>query len=120
MHRRSFIYYLHRGHRNVWRASTYIPEEQLHDWREVLPYGAYVEKDGALVYFDRAYNPLFRIASTNAYRAHVDPATCIDYVNQIWFYDDGCMPKYNKAVRERLYKMISNFKREEDKRDARQ
>ena len=58
--------------------------------RDVLPYGAYVHKDGSETLYDRSYRP---IATRGADRRLVTPASgFIAFVWQGWFFDDGNPP----------------------------
>lgn len=62
----------------------------VHWWR-ILPYGYWVERDGAFVLFDRNYCPIVRLRLGER-PAIVPPLERIRWVEQCWFYEDGTAP----------------------------
>ena len=92
----------HRYARDGSRKTIDVPAGK------VLPYGAYVEGDGSLVYYDRDYKPLFRVRRKGGKREYLPPDTWIKVVNQIWFYSEHIRPQSCKKMREHLLVMKTN------------
>ncbi len=60
-------------------------------WWRLLPYGFWIERDGAYVLFDRDYCPIVRIRRYGRPEI-VPPFERIRWVKQRWFYDDTTAP----------------------------
>jgi len=60
-------------------------------WRLAYPYGCWIEKDDAVVVFDRNYFPIVRL-SFDAPPEIVDPLERVDFGEQRWFYEDATAP----------------------------
>jgi hypothetical protein len=60
-------------------------------WWRLLPYGFWIERDGAYVLFDRDYCPIVRIRRYGHPKI-VPPFERIDKIATRWFYDDVTAP----------------------------
>jgi hypothetical protein len=90
--------------RRVRKAPRRDDAERLY-LRQTLPYGAWSEKDGSIVLFNRNYEPLWR-RSPDGTTTKVTGAIShrgvvwIDWTKQEHFFHDGCTPWHNVKTRE--------------------
>lgn len=74
---------------------------------KALPYGVFVGDDGRETLYDRCYNP---IVYREAGKAAIHPASgWIPHVEQWWFYDDSCSPRFDEEARLRCERAMLAF-----------
>jgi hypothetical protein len=70
------------------------------------PYGTYI-CDDSLVYFDRDYRPIVRLAQPEWSIAVCDPHERIAHTGKEWLYRDATSPRRNAQTRERLENLLA-------------
>lgn len=80
---------------------------------DLLPYGVFVAERASVIY-DRKYRPIVRIPGQwpncdTACATVVDPTEWITHDRKEWFYNDGAVPRRNKATRVRLQGIVDNI-----------
>ncbi|TFV69420.1 AAA family ATPase [Bradyrhizobium frederickii] len=80
---------------------------------DLLPYGVFVAERDSVIY-DRKYRPIVRVPGQwpdcdSACATVVDPTEWITHDRKEWFYDDGTVPRRNKATRERLQGIVDSI-----------
>jgi hypothetical protein len=69
--------------------------------RLYLPYGYWVEDDGAKVLFSRDYKPIWRVRS-NALLERMEPWLWIAHRSQVYLWDDARTPWSDRGLRRTL------------------
>jgi hypothetical protein len=69
-----------------------------------LPYGKYICADGTEVFFNRYYQPIWKMR--NGQYLPADPGEWITYATQEWFYDDHNPPWVSRKTHEKCLLML--------------
>lgn len=74
---------------------------------KALPYGVFVGEDGRETLYDRGYNPIvYREAGSDVIHG---ASGWIPHVEQWWFYNDGCSPRFDEEARLRCERAMLAF-----------
>jgi hypothetical protein len=76
--------------------------------RLYLPYGHWVESDGARVLFSRDYKPLWRLRNGKA-PERIEPWVWIKFQEQTWFWDDSNPPWKDEATKLKMEKLLTHL-----------
>jgi hypothetical protein len=82
--------------------------------RRELPYGIWIEKNGAEVLFNRDYRPIWRRrpgGNVSRVRDPIGPSgeMWIYWVSQDHFYNDGCTPWHDAKSRKRCEAILAEW-----------
>ncbi|MFL9827724.1 hypothetical protein [Rhodoplanes sp. SY1] len=76
--------------------------------RLYLPYGHWIEVDGAKVLFARDYKPMWRIRQGYP-PERLDPSLWIRFREQVHYWDDGATPWRVPGVRRQMEELLANL-----------
>jgi hypothetical protein len=76
--------------------------------RLYLPYGHWIETDGAKVLFSRDYKPMWRIRD-GFHPERLDPSLWINWRNQAHYWDEANTPWNSMELRQRMEALLTSF-----------
>ncbi len=76
--------------------------------RLYLPYGYWVESDGARVIFSRDYNPMWRLCADGSIQ-RLEPWLRIGFTQQVFLWDDGLTPWHSMDLRRHLEELLGSW-----------